>query len=51
MKSATLPSFWKEYDSLELNIRKRAGIWSVRVTISYRAVGPVGPQQNEGEMS
>ena len=64
MKSATLPSFWKEYNSLEMNVQKQAkkafilwkqnpfhpslqfkcinaeeSIWSVRVTISYRAVG------------
>ncbi len=66
MKSATLPSFWKAYDSLEVTVRNRAGrafrlwaqnpfhpslqfkcinaeenIWSVRVTISFRAVGTV----------
>lgn len=66
MRSATLPSFWKAYDSLENTVRSRArkafrlwrqspfhpslrfkcinaedNIWSVRVTISYRAVGIV----------
>ncbi len=30
MKSATLPSFWVEYEK---------GIWSVRVTRSHRAIG------------
>lgn len=64
MKSATLPSFWKAYESLDKPIRHRArkayhlwaenpfhpslhfkcinseeNIWSVRVTLGYRAVG------------
>lgn len=64
MKSATLPSFWAAYRSLEDDIRLRArkayqiwaqnpfhpslhfkcinseeGIWSVRITLGYRAVG------------
>jgi mRNA-degrading endonuclease RelE of RelBE toxin-antitoxin system len=64
MKSATLPSFWKAYRSLDRQIRGRArkafrlwaenpfhpslhfkcinteeGIWSVRVTLGYRALG------------
>ncbi|WP_373547856.1 type II toxin-antitoxin system RelE/ParE family toxin [Chamaesiphon sp.] len=64
MKSATLPSFWAEYQKLSNPIRERArktyrlwadnpfhpslhfkcidskeGIWSIRVTRNYRAVG------------
>jgi mRNA-degrading endonuclease RelE of RelBE toxin-antitoxin system len=64
MKSATLPSFWKAYRSLDRQIRARArkafrlwaenpfhpslhfkcinteeDIWSVRVTLGYRALG------------
>jgi len=64
MKSATLPSFWTAYESLDRSIRRRArkayqlwaqnpfhpslrfkcinseeNIWSVRVTLGYRAVG------------
>ena len=64
MKSATLPSFWKAYRSLDKTIKHRArntyqlwaenpfhpslrfkcinseeSIWSVRVTLGYRAVG------------
>lgn len=64
MKSATLPSFWAAYGSLEDEIRRSArkayhlwaqnpfhpslhfkcinseeGIWSVRITSGYRAVG------------
>lgn len=64
MKSATLPSFWKAYRSLDGTIRHRArkayhlwrenpfhpslrfkcinseeNIWSVRVTLGYRALG------------
>ncbi len=64
MKSATLPSFWKAYGSLDEKIKRRArktyqlwvanpfypslhfkcinseeSIWSVRVTLGYRAVG------------
>jgi mRNA-degrading endonuclease RelE of RelBE toxin-antitoxin system len=64
MKSATLPSFWAEYKSLDEDIRQRArkvyrlwrqnpfhpslhfkcinseeDIWSVRITLGYRAVG------------
>jgi mRNA-degrading endonuclease RelE of RelBE toxin-antitoxin system len=64
MKSATLPSFWKTYHSLDPTIRQRArkaydlwrnnpfhpslhfkcinreeNVWSVRITIDYRALG------------
>lgn len=64
MKSATLPSFWSAYGSLEEELRRRArkayqlwaenpfhpslhfkcinsdeGIWSVRVSLDYRALG------------
>ena len=64
MKSATLPSFWSAYGSLEEELRRRArkayqlwaenpfhpslhfkcinsdeGIWSVRVSLGYRALG------------
>lgn len=64
MKSATLPSFWENYQSLDASIKRSAkkayriwsenpfhpslqfkcvnqeeGIWSVRVTLSYRALG------------
>ncbi|RLC66283.1 MAG: hypothetical protein DRI48_05000 [Chloroflexi bacterium] len=64
MKSATLPSFWRVYRSLNRQIRARArkafrlwtenpfhpslhfkcinteeDIWSVRVTLGYRALG------------
>ncbi len=64
MKSATLPSFWKAYKTLDNTIRSRAkkayqlwvqnpfhpslhfkcinhkeNIWSVRVTLGYRAIG------------
>lgn len=64
MKSATLPSFWTAYNSLDNETKQRArkayhlwsenpfhpslhfkcindeeGIWSVRITRSYRAVG------------
>lgn len=64
MKSATLPSFWEAYHSLDKSIQRRArkayhlwaqnpfhpslhfkcinseeAIWSVRVTLGYRAVG------------
>ena len=64
MKSATLPSFWENYRSLDFNIRQQArkayrlwrqnpfhpslrfkcinraeNIWSVRITLGYRALG------------
>ncbi len=64
MKSATLPSFWETYQSLDLKIRQQArkayrlwaenpfhpslhfkcinreeNIWSVRITLDYRAIG------------
>lgn len=64
MKSATLPSFWKAYESLDKSIQRRArrafrlwsqnsfhpslrfkcinaeeDIWSVRITLGYRAIG------------
>jgi hypothetical protein len=64
MKSLTLPSFWKAYRGLDLQVRARArkafrlwaenpfhpslrfkcintdeDIWSVRVTLGYRALG------------
>ncbi len=64
MKSTTLPSFWKAYESLEQTIKNRAkkayrlwaqnpfhpslhfkcinaeeNIWSVRITLGYRAIG------------
>ncbi len=64
MKSATLPSFWKMYRSLDKTIQRRAkkayhlwaenpfhpslrfkcinaeeSIWSVRITLGYRAIG------------
>jgi len=64
MKSATLPSFWENYRSLDFKIRQQArkayrlwrqnhfhpslrfkcinraeNIWSVRITLGYRALG------------
>lgn len=64
MKSATLPSFWEAYESLDPMIKRRArkayclwaqnpfhpslhfkcinseeDIWSVRITLGYRAIG------------
>jgi len=64
VKSATLPSFWKEYRKLDPDVRSRVkkayrlwaedpfhpslrfkcinnaeSIWSVRVTLGYRAIG------------
>ena len=64
MKSATLPSFWSAYRSLDESVRRRArkafrlwaqnpfqpslhfkcinaeeNVWSVRVTLGYRAIG------------
>lgn len=64
MKSATLPSFWTAYKSLNQEVRDTAkkayrlwkqepfhpslhfkctnreeNIWSVRITLSYRAIG------------
>jgi mRNA-degrading endonuclease RelE of RelBE toxin-antitoxin system len=64
MRSATLPSFWDTYRSLDKGIRRRArkafrlwaqnpfhpslrfkcinaeeDIWSVRITLGYRAIG------------
>jgi len=64
MKSATLPSFWEDYEELAPDVRARAkkvyglwsedpfhpslrfrcvnkseNIWSVRITLGYRAVG------------
>lgn len=64
MKSATVPSFWKQYGKLDHDIKVRAkkvyqlwandpfhpslrfkcinrseNIWSVRVTLGYRALG------------
>ena len=64
MKSATLPSFWKAYESLDPTTKRRArkayrlwaqnpfhpslhfkcinseeDIWSVRITLGYRAIG------------
>jgi hypothetical protein len=64
MESATLPSFWKAYRSLDETIKRRArkayrlwaqnpfhpslhfkcinaeeNIWSVRITLGYRAIG------------
>jgi hypothetical protein len=64
MKSATVPSFWKQYRKVDRDIRERTkkayrlwieapfhpslrfkcinqseNIWSVRVTLSYRALG------------
>jgi len=64
MKSATLPSFWKAYESLDPTTKHRArkayrlwaqnpfhpslhfkcidseeDIWSVRITLGYRAIG------------
>lgn len=64
MKSATLPSFWKAYKSLDKSIRRKVrkafrlwaqkpfhpslhfkcinaeeNIWSVRITLGYRAIG------------
>jgi hypothetical protein len=64
MESATLPSFWKAYESLDPMIKRRArrayrlwaqnpfhpslhfkcinseeDIWSVRITLGYRAIG------------
>ncbi|MFB0546024.1 MAG: hypothetical protein ACETWB_03870 [Anaerolineae bacterium] len=64
MKSATLPSFWTAYESLDEEIKRRArkayrlwarnpfhpslhfkcinreeNIWSVRITLGYRAIG------------
>jgi len=64
VKSATLPSFWKAYKSLDRQIKTRArkafrlwaknpfhpslhfkcinteeSIWSVRITLGYRALG------------
>jgi hypothetical protein len=64
MKSATLPTFWDNYEKLSPDIRARAkkafclwsddpfhpalrfkcinrpeNIWSVRVTLGYRAIG------------
>ena len=64
MKSATLPSFWKAYQSLDRSIQERAkkafrlwaqnsfhpslhfkcinareDVWSVRITLGYRAIG------------
>jgi len=64
MKSATLPSFWKAYRTLDESIKHRArrvyqlwsqnpfhpslhfkcinreeDVWSVRITLGYRAIG------------
>jgi hypothetical protein len=64
MESATLPSFWKAYGSLNETVKRRArkayrlwaqnpfhpslhfkcinaeeNIWSVRITLGYRAIG------------